>query len=445
MLFHVAILISLLGLPAPTSQDADSAVALVMRGTGPDVHNVSVLTRVSVSSELDLVLALGGPPAQPVAGGAWVWSAQSRLGLLLQRRDAPGMAYLLAALPGPPDCYARVERATATGVVISCAPEKGNDLTLHKFVYDIRARTLVSHLEFDSFAVYRIFERGQGAVLIASDRRRLVAFDYNPAAAPAFNMLAGPEAATWTSRIRASGGTEGPEQRLYIEPDPFEPVPFGRGDDPAFTLELEKPTGPQSSEPRLLVVERSSGAAARHPPPQSTYDQFAAARPARVANGYGRDGATIDENIGPRQVEGGRLWFGKTFYDGEGFTGVGGFGYFDPASRAYRIFSPPQIRDCSITALLVEPDSVWLGLAINGEYGSSGRGLVRFDRHTESVESFELPDLAARIVRRGSALLVATNSGVAVVENQRVRRFFVDRTSDGRLRVAEAVIGGPQL
>jgi hypothetical protein len=425
------------------SPDADSAVALVMHGAGPDVHNVSVLTRVPVSSDLDLVLALGGPPAPYVAGGAWVWSAESRLGLLLQRRDAPGMVYLLAATPGPPDCLARVERATATGVVISCAPEKGSDLTLHKFVYDIRARTLVSHLEFDSFAVYRIFERGQGAVLIASDRRRLVAFDYDPAGAPAFHMLAGPEAEKWTSRIRAGGGTEGPEQRLYIEPDPFEPIPFGPVS--AFTLELEKPTGPQSPEPRLLVVERSSGTASRHPLPQSTYDQFAAARPARVANGYGRDGTTIDENIGPRQVEGGRLWFGKTFYDGEGFTGVGGFGYFDPASRAYRIFSPPQIRDCSTTALLVEPDSIWLGLAINGEYGSSGRGLVRFDRRTESVESFELPDIAARIVRRGSALLVATRAGVAVVENHRVRRFFVDKTSDGRLRVAEAVIGGPEL
>ena len=45
--------------------------------------------------------------------------------------------------------------------------------------------------------------------------------------------------------------------------------------------------------------------------------------------------------IGPYQIDGARIWFGKNFYDGEGDTGVGAFGYFDTSTRAYTLFSPP--------------------------------------------------------------------------------------------------------
>src|SRR5580658_3200125 len=42
----------------------------------------------------------------------------------------------------------------------------------------------------------------------------------------------------------------------------------------------------------------------------------------------------FNETIGPHQVEGNRLWFGVTFYDGEGWTGTGGFGYFDASTAS---------------------------------------------------------------------------------------------------------------
>jgi hypothetical protein len=50
------------------------------------------------------------------------------------------------------------------------------------------------------------------------------------------------------------------------------------------------------------------------------------------------------------QPEGDKLWFGKTFYDGEGNSGVGGFGYFDTADRQYYLFTPPEVVDCAISA-----------------------------------------------------------------------------------------------
>jgi hypothetical protein len=79
--------------------------------------------------------------------------------------------------------------------------------------------------------------------------------------------------------------------------------------------------------------------------PRTTYDQFAAARPQRVKDGYRREGTEIDESIGPWQRQDGRIWFGKAFYDGEGSTGVGGFGYFDEKEKKLQLFNPPEIAD----------------------------------------------------------------------------------------------------
>ena len=149
----------------------------------------------------------------------------------------------------------------------------------------------------------------------------------------------------------------------------------------------------------------------------------------------------MNVEIGPRQISGGTLWFGETFYDGEGMTGVGGFGYFDPAERKFKVYSPPEIADWSVTAILVEPDVVWLALARHGEWGGSGGGLLRFDRGTEKVEMLELRDIAGTIARVGDRLLIATDFGAAVVLERKVRRFFLDQTTDGRLRMAEAMLG----
>ena len=145
-------------------------------------------------------------------------------------------------------------------------------------------------------------------------------------------------------------GSELPNE-IYVEPEPFKPVHFGPGNQ--FTLAQEDETVSEPSQKRLLVLDRSSEQVKRYPLPQPTYDEFATVRPRRVK--YGMSGAEMNVEIGPRQIAGGTLWFGETFYDGEGMTGVGGFGYFDTAERKYKIYSPPEIADWSVTAILVEP------------------------------------------------------------------------------------------
>ena len=137
----------------------------------------------------------------------------------------------------------------------------------------------------------------------------------------------------------------------------------------------------------------------------------------------------------------GTFWFGKSFYDSEGSTGLGGFGYFDAQQQRYKIYTPTKIADWSVSALLVEPDAVWLALATRGEWGDRAGGLLRFDRSTKKVTKFELPDVATSIIRVGRRLLLATEFGAALVEDGVVRRFFVDKTTEGRLRIAEATLG----
>jgi len=106
--------------------------------------------------------------------------------------------------------------------------------------------------------------------------------------------------------VRTGTGTTGLEMRreIYIEPGPLPATHFGSGH--RFGLTKAKGEVP-------LITERTGHGSVQYALPQSTYDEFASARPGRVRDGYRRSGTTIDEHIGPWQIEGDRLWFGKTF------------------------------------------------------------------------------------------------------------------------------------
>ena len=147
------------------------------------------------------------------------------------------------------------------------------------------------------------------------------------------------------------------------------------------------------------------------------------------------DQADINEEIGPHQLEGGRLWFGKTFYNGEGSTGVGGFGYFDAATRSYRLYSPPEIHRWSVSSILVEPDFIWLALYHRGEYGNNSGGLLRWDRKTEQVRLFSVNTVINKIVRHDNALYMGAADGIVVLRDDQIQSYFVDLDTDGRYQI----------
>lgn len=99
----------------------------------------------------------------------------------------------------------------------------------------------------------------------------------------------------------------------------------------------------------------------------------------------------IAQEIGAWTEHGGTVWFGISFYDGEGTGGVGGIGRHDPKTGTTTIRRPNVIRDSSIDH--IAHDGQWLWLATTGHYECSGHppthGLVRFDWNADRLETFE--------------------------------------------------------
>lgn len=430
----LAVILSLWAAILQAASPSDSAVFGVLKQADRGLVHFAVLQRTGVTEELDLVIAMGSPKALPIEQTAptW-WSEERKIGLFLQEKSRPGRVYSLGIQSGFQDCAARVERVTATDSVISCTGEKSRSYPNQKWVYDVRAKSLLGQLSYQPFAMYRIFPNADGAIFAGSDTQKLLAVGFKPGRDPEFQVLSAAESLQWIRKVQVSEGTEGIERKrvLYVQPEPFQPLRFGTSG--SFRL-TRKDDAPGSA---LEIEEQSGNRIRSYPLPQSTYDEFAAARPL-TAKGGARERTEIEERIGPWELEGDKLWFGKTFYDAEGTTGVGGFGYFGTTDRKYHLFAPPEVTGWSVSAMDVRPDAVWMALVRRGEYGDSSGGLLQYDRQSGALRRLEFPDIGVGIIRAGGKILAATNFGLAAVEGDRVKRYFIDRTTDGRLRVAPA-------
>jgi hypothetical protein len=170
----------------------------------------------------------------------------------------------------------------------------------------------------------------------------------------------------------------------------------------------------------------------RHPLPQSTFTDFRRSRPARVRDGYNEKSARIDEKIGPYQSVGNRIWFGKTFYDGEGLTGVGGIGYFDLTSNTYKLLRIPELFDWSVVAMLVDGDSVWSALKNFTEGEGPSGGLLRYDITTSVAHVYPVEDTILKIIRSGDAIATATTNGIYVLKADRFIRYRPEPDISGK-------------
>ncbi|HEX3745463.1 MAG TPA: hypothetical protein VHW09_16080 [Bryobacteraceae bacterium] len=335
------------------------------------------LRRIPVDAAWDLVAALSSSqPCLPAPLPCW-WNTKDRLAILLQNRDGPREVVPLAIEPGPnDDCSTRIERFTPQELVLSCVGEKWATYDNQKFVYDVGARKLTGHFAYPSFSAARVLPE------------------------PEFVM--------------AGGG-----QQLLAAIDP------GTGDPRIVQGEIPK-ARPTSS----LDI-------AKLPPlPQTDLQTWERARPNQVGSYSDVSLAEIHEEIGPHQTDGALLWFGKTFYDAEGATGVGGFGYFDPATASYHLYAPREMTAWSVSAILVEPDCIWLALYARSEYGNYPGGLLRWDRNTQSIRRWEMPWIATGIGRGHDGIYLGTTNGIAAVRGDGLISWFVDRSDDGQYRMA---------
>jgi hypothetical protein len=179
------------------------------------------------------------------------------------------------------------------------------------------------------------------------------------------------------------------------------------------------------------IIERLGSTQTKfYPLPQSTADEFIRLRPEDLRmNPFAPEQYNRQEVIGPYQIENARVWFGKQYYDSEGMRGVGAFGYFDTSNRIYKLFSPTEIARYEISAILVQPDCVWVGLdQFVEDISKVPGGLVRWDRMTETIQKYPLEFVVGEIRATGDSLRLETRGGHALFRGGALRRFLADGT-----------------
>ncbi len=419
--------------PAPAQQRRNSdcipdAVIPLFQRRAPYMAYFANLLSASVHENYNLLVVWGGggcrqkkeryvrrtlwwgPPDYLPSG-----NPNDLLGLFLQERENPGRIHELTIVRNPEivDSHFRIERLTKAEIVLTYTPEKGRRGPNLRFFFDAASKGFRGQVKYQPFETVGVAGRqpspqfvlrNDGGVESAGEAPILV---FRPADGGGFEAV--PES-EWAPEIDAEFGT--------WWSDAAGPARFGPQD--RFSLEMGE--GWRSDE---AIGVREGAELYRLP--QSDLEDWRAARP--EAQKRGSDPGIFEEAMGPLQVFEGRLWFGKTFYDSEGHSGVGGFGYFDPSARLYVIFSPPAVRDWSVSALLVEKDTVWLGLKARGEWGDSSAGLLRWDRAGRPARKFEIP-IVRFIVRWRDSLYLGTEEGLAVVKGNNIENYIVTQRLD---------------
>ena len=402
---------------------ADRAVIAALQHASPATPNTVIVRRIPADDQLDLVLAIASHQAQNAdASGRYQWSLQDRLGLFLQSRSDPGRVYQLAIEPGPnDDCSTSVERMNAQELVLSCIGEKWATYENRKFVYSIGAMALVSYSAYPPYWTAQLLHDRGGPQFVMANNQQLLLVDVDKATG-APRVAPAAEAARVLSKIPMEESRVGDQTFHAPIPPPDSAAAFGPGQ--RFRLSKEK--NKDGSE-YTVIVERSGPDQKSYPLAQSDLRTWLQARPDDAKSFLHPDQAEMNEDIGPHQLEGARLWFGKTFYNSEGSTGVGGFGYFDAATAAYRLYSLPQIQHWSVSAILVEADCVWLALYRRGEYGNSPGGLLRWDRKTTQVRTIAIPSIVTSIAQTGNTVYLGATDGIIVLRSNQITRYLVVR------------------
>jgi hypothetical protein len=251
----------------------------------------------------------------------------------------------------------------------------------------------------------------------------------------------------------------GPTAKLFINPQTYHvikqidyPPDVGlaavNDNEVAATLDLTLEVVKElEKDPEQRITPDTSGLPQplrNHPMPQSTYAEFARARPDRVKDGYTEEGTTIEESPGPLQIVGSRIWFGKTFYDGEGSTGVGGLGYFDTGTSQYTFLPVPLMADWSTSAILVEDTDVWAALVGYPEGEAYGGGLIRYDLRRRTSQQFPTDEVISRILRFQDRVYLLSKNGAYRIRGAGLIRYRVEPNIDNRfILVTETVAPAP--
>lgn len=129
----------------------------------------------------------------------------------------------------------------------------------------------------------------------------------------------------------------------------------------------------------------------------------------------------VSQDYGACALRDGNVWFGISYYDGEGQTGIGGIGRYDPRTGRSELRRPRLLRHSSIDHLLHDGEQLWFGTVSHHEcLGTPPTlGLVRYDwRAGRALTFLDENDgpcglLVNGLLQLGDDVWVATDLGLS--------------------------------
>lgn len=88
-----------------------------------------------------------------------------------------------------------------------------------------------------------------------------------------------------------------------------------------------------------------------------------------------------------------------------------------PEMQIDDVLDTPLVRQWSVSATLVEKDSVFAGLVDRGENGTRSGGLLRYHRASRRVTLYSVPDPIHSLARVGGRTFLGTTRGVYLLKD----------------------------
>jgi hypothetical protein len=292
-----------IGAPAQSTPNPDfyyGSVIESFRKHDPQMVHFSLIYRGEAGEGLDVILVRGGRPNDGWTPAHPALFEGDLLGVFLVSKADPAVAYELTIendLAG----YVAVERSEPGEITIRPFNHYGISRIRRKYFYRSSSKQLVAKRDFWP----------KGLEHAHSSNGRVILWGGFP-------------------DLRLSHPT-GPTLALAPERDGFRQVdpPLDISSFHSGIVELLAfgdgckllDTG-EDPIPRLISCSTDSGGVAEYRVPLAEFARFAAARPDQIPKGNTEERVVFNETIGPYQSIGQDLWFGLTFYDGEGRSGV---------------------------------------------------------------------------------------------------------------------------
>ena len=424
-----ALLLAVIPLSAqltPNPEFRETAVIPAFHRRNPNIVHFQTFYRKDLDGKHTLLLVRGGAPTPgwPLPLKHLLWTRDDLLGMFLMKAGNPDLVWEMAMLASDNDYQVNVARVDDSSIVLSrSVGAYGFRADTIKLFFDLKSKRLLERADYPPVPVREIFLVNDQLFLVAGAKPQTLVATVREGE-PILAVGAEMEPALARAREAPEGHVTPFVSSSFAIRRQYLPI----GSQGRFAASLVFQPYTRAVEG---VAERVGDEYKLYELPKSTYEEFARARPRRVQDGYRPEVATFEEVIGTYQIVGERFWFGKAFYDGEGLTGVGGFGYFDPEERKYVVFSPGEIAPWSASALLVEEKDIWLGLVGHPEGATYSGGLLRYERDSGEAEEFDVGEVISQMKRWQGSLYLATANGLYILQDDRLTRYVFEPTLEG--------------